>query len=298
MKNLFAYVILAALLVGCGGKSFTTENGTKVTYLAKGDGNPPSDSLISMFRIKYTTEEGELMMENEEPMPLKIDPNSEVDQGELFNVLKQLKSGDSVIFDLVASELFEKTFRAPIPDTIAADSKIKFEIAFTDQLTETAYFEMVQLKAEKAAQDQLIMDNEILDNYLQENGIETMKTESGLRYVINEEGTGPQADSGQVVKVNYAGRILDGPYFDSSIESIARENAIFREGRDYSPFSFTLGQGGVIKGWDEGIALLNEGSKATLYIPSSLGYGNRGAGAVIKPNSILVFDVELVEIEE
>ncbi|MEQ9007037.1 MAG: FKBP-type peptidyl-prolyl cis-trans isomerase, partial [Ekhidna sp.] len=94
------------------------------------------------------------------------------------------------------------------------------------------------------------------------------------------------------------GKVISGEYFDTSIESVAKEQEIFREGRDYAPFSFSLGQGRVIKGWDEGIALLNEGAKATLYIPSPLGYGNRGSGPIIEPNSILIFDVELVEIVE
>ena len=79
-------------------------------------------------------------------------------------------------------------------------------------------------------------------------------------------------------------------------KTVAKEQGIYQEGRPYQPFTFPIGQGRVIKGWDEGIGLLNVGTKATLYIPSTLGYGSRSAGAVIKPNSILVFDVELLEI--
>jgi FKBP-type peptidyl-prolyl cis-trans isomerase len=297
MKKL-GYIVLAFALAACGSNSFTTENGTVVTYLEKGDGVQPVDSLVSMLRIKYTTEEGEIMMDASEPMPLKIDPNNAVNQGELFEVLTQLRTGDSVGFELVASELFQNTFRAPLPDSIAPDSKIKFQIAYIDQLTEQGYYDMVAKKAEEAASKQIVIDNEILDNYLAENNINAQQTESGLRYVITEEGNGPKPEAGQTVRVNYAGRILSGEYFDTSIESVAKEQEIYREAREYEPFAFPLGQGRVIKGWDEGIALLNEGSKATLYIPSPLGYGNRGSGPIIKPNSILVFDVELVEIAE
>lgn len=296
MKNL-GYIILALALVACGTNSFQTEGGTQVTYLTKGEGEAPVDSLVSMFRIKYTTEEGEVMMDADEPMPLKIDPNNKIDQGELFEILTMLRIGDSVSFDLVASELFQKTFRAPLPDSIAPESKIKFQIAYIDQLTEQGYFDMVAKKAEEAAAKQIVIDNEILDNYMAENNIEAEKTESGLRYVITEEGSGPNAEVGQTVSVAYAGRILDGPYFDTSDESLAKEQGIFNANRPaYEPYTFPLGRGQVIKGWDEGIALLNEGAKATLYIPSPLGYGNRGSGT-IKPNSILVFDVELVDIK-
>ena len=132
MKKL-GYIILAIVLVACGSNSFETESGTTVTYLKKGNGDTPVDSLVSMFRIKYSTENGFVMMESDEPMPLKIDPNNVSEQGELFEVLTQLRTGDSVGFELVASELFEKTFRAPIPDTIPSDSKIKFEVAYVDQ---------------------------------------------------------------------------------------------------------------------------------------------------------------------
>ncbi|GAB4232883.1 MAG: hypothetical protein Tsb0034_05860 [Ekhidna sp.] len=296
MKKL-SYILVAISMIGCGQSSFKTEGGTEVTYLRQGNGATPVDSLVSMFRIRYTTEEGKLMMDQDEPMPLKIDPNSEVDQGELFNVLKQLKTGDSVTFELVASELFSKTFRAPLPDSIAQESKIKFQVAYMEQLSEADYFAMVEKKAAEVAEKQMVIDTEIIDNYLAENNIEAQRTESGLRYVITKEGTGPQPEAGQTVSVNYSGYILNGPYFDSSVEKVARENDIYNEGRQYVPFNFPIGQGRVIKGWDEGIALLNVGTKATLYIPSPLGYGQRSAGSVIKPNSILVFDVELVGVE-
>ena len=150
----------------------------------------------------------------------------------------------------------------------------------------------------QAAEKQLADDIKTIDDYLKENGIEADTTAEGLRYVITEEGTGDKPEKGQTVVVNYTGKLLDGTMFDSSIEEDAKEGGVYREQRDYSkPFEFPIGQGRVIKGWDLGIALLNKGSKATLYIPSTLGYGPRGSGGVIKPNSILVFDVELVDIK-
>ncbi|NQZ75865.1 MAG: FKBP-type peptidyl-prolyl cis-trans isomerase [Ekhidna sp.] len=300
MKNL-GYVLIAALLSACGAKTMTTENGTVVNYIRKGDGSAPVDSLISMLRLEYTTEEGELMMDSEEPIPLKIDPNTEADQGELFSVLTLLKTGDSVHFELPAQELFEKTFRAPRPDSIAADSKIQFRIAFVEQLTEEGYYEMVANRAEAAAAKQIIIDNEILDKYLSDNGITAEKTESGLRYVIKDQGNGTLPQNGDTVLVDYLGKVLDGAYFDTSNEELAKENGLFNEQRKiqigYNPFQVILGRGGVIKGWEEGLLFVPEGGKATLYIPSTLGYGSRGSGPIIKPNSILEFDVEVVEIK-
>jgi peptidylprolyl isomerase len=109
-------------------------------------------------------------------------------------------------------------------------------------------------------------------------------TASGLKYIIKEVGTGQRAQAGDLVTVHYTGRLTNDSVFDSSI------------GR--GPFKFKLGTGQVIKGWDEGIALLNVGDKARFTIPPDLGYGEKGAGNAIPPNATLIFDVELLSIAQ
>jgi peptidyl-prolyl cis-trans isomerase A (cyclophilin A) len=113
---------------------------------------------------------------------------------------------------------------------------------------------------------------------------ETMKTTSGLEYIEVEAGTGEQAQAGKTVSVHYTGKFQDGKVFDTSVPR-------------GEPIEFELGRGNVIKGWDEGIALMKVGGKAQLIIPPNLAYGERGAGGVIPPNSTLVFDVELVSVK-
>lgn len=110
-------------------------------------------------------------------------------------------------------------------------------------------------------------------------------TKDGLKYVILEQGTGAKPDSGDLVTVNYSGFLAkDSTKFDSSVE------------RD-EPFTFKLGAHMVIKGWDEGIALLRKGAKARFVIPPSLGYGSR-PNRVIPPNSTLIFDVQLLDVKK
>lgn len=109
-------------------------------------------------------------------------------------------------------------------------------------------------------------------------------TDSGLQYVFTEIGEGTRAKSGDKVSVHYIGKLTDGKEFDNS----------YKRG---TPFSFTIGEGKVIKGWDEGIALLNVGDKAVFTIPSQLGYGPMEIPGLIPANSILVFEVELLFIE-
>ena len=115
-----------------------------------------------------------------------------------------------------------------------------------------------------------------------------IKTASGLQYEDTKVGTGATPKAGQTCVMHYTGWLWEngakGKKFDSSLDR-------------GTPFSFPLGQGRVIKGWDEGVASMKVGGKRTLLIPPDLGYGSRGAGGVIPPNATLIFEVELLEVK-
>jgi peptidylprolyl isomerase len=108
-------------------------------------------------------------------------------------------------------------------------------------------------------------------------------TPSGLKYTDDVEGEGASPEKGKKVTVHYTGKLTDGKKFDSSVDR-------------KEPFSFTIGVGQVIKGWDEGVMSMKVGGKRTLMIPPDLGYGARGAGGAIPPNAELIFDVELLGV--
>ena len=108
----------------------------------------------------------------------------------------------------------------------------------------------------------------------------TITTTSGLQYIDIREGEGVEPKAGQFVSVHYVGTLENGKKFDNK-----------------QPFSFKIGVGQVIKGWDEGVSSMKVGSQRKLIIPSNLGYGSRGAGNVIPPNSVLIFNIELLSIE-
>jgi FKBP-type peptidyl-prolyl cis-trans isomerase len=109
-------------------------------------------------------------------------------------------------------------------------------------------------------------------------------TKSGLKYIDRQVGSGKEAKAGDTVVVHYTGTLNNGKKFDSSVDR-------------NEPFTFPLGQGKVIKGWDEGVAGMKEGGKRKLIIPADLGYGARGAGNVIPPNAELHFEVELLKVK-
>lgn len=108
-------------------------------------------------------------------------------------------------------------------------------------------------------------------------------TDSGLQYRDLVVGTGAEASVGATAVVHYTGWLMDGTKFDSSLDS-------------GNPFSFSIGAGDVIKGWDEGVASMKVGSKRELTIPADLAYGDRGAGGRIPPGATLIFEVELLEL--
>ena len=137
-------------------------------------------------------------------------------------------------------------------------------------------------KDEKMKEDAKKSEPKDREKYLKDNNINVKPTADGLYYIEKAKGTGPQALAGKKVKVHYTGTLLNGKKFESS--------------RDRNePLEFILGSGQVIRGWEEGIAMMKQGGKATLIIPSSLGYMDQNKGT-IPPFSTLVFDIELLEV--
>jgi len=172
-----------------------------------------------------------------------------------------------------------------VVDAIAQDDKIiEIEIIRKGEKAKKfdskAIFDKELEKLEKQAAEKAKKAKEAIDAL--KKGAKV--TSSGLAYKIIKKGTGAKAEAGKTVSVHYTGKLSNGTKFDSSYDR-------------NQPIEFELGRGRVIKGWDEGISLLNVGSKATFIIPPDLGYGARGAGGVIPPNATLIFDVELVEVK-
>ena len=214
--------------------------------------------------------------------------------GTLEQALSLLLPGDSAVFRFQADSIFTKQFRQPVPPFVRNSGNVVLTyVSARGLMTEAevmALQQKLQAEQQQAAQaqaaQQMKKDEAQILAYLKSKQATARKTAGGTYYLITKPGSGPLPQPGQTVSVRYKGSILStGNVFDAS------------ERHGNTPFPFVLGQGQVIPGWDQGVAMLPKGTKAVLYIPSPLGYGARGAGADIPPNSVLRFEVEVTDIK-
>ena len=205
-------------------------------------------------------------------------------KGDLMEGIIKMKGGDSVIFRMQSDTFFTRT-KQPKPTWVKSTDYIRWEVKMTRVLTKN------QLDAETATKEkaQKTIDDKLLQDYFTKHNIKNVtKTASGLYYTVLKKGTGTHPIDGQEVSVNYTGQNIKGEKFDSNTD------ATFNH---LEPLAFALGKHNVIIGWDEAVALMNKGMKATFYIPSGLAYGDHGQGPKIGPNEILIFDIELLSFK-
>ena len=229
---------------------------------------------------------------------LPIEGLKDIAEVNLMEVFPNLALNDSVEVKIPTDSVF-KGHDAQCPAFFPKGSNLVFVLkvekiqSLNDAIAERNA-EMEKAKAEEAK----LQVNEAVAAaaYIASHKLVLKTTPSGLKYVITKPSLKLKPQKGDTLLVNYAGRGLDDKIFDTSIESIAKASGLNQPGRTYEPYEVIVGAGGVIPGWDEGLLLLNEGSKATFVIPSSLAYGAQGMGA-ITPFSTLVFDLELVKVK-
>jgi FKBP-type peptidyl-prolyl cis-trans isomerase len=310
LKNLISILTVAGMIVaGCGNKDGfeTTESGLQYRFINKGtSGVKPQEGQVVTLNLSMVSEGDSLLMEGANMPIQKVEQMWSV-KGGIEEAFAMLSEGDSLIAKVKAGDLYQRTWQMPVPPNLDPEGLITCVIglesiydpeAFQKQQALARIGEVEAIRAQTLYEKKEQMDADIaaIDAYLSKNNINAETTESGMRYVILEEGTGPKPEAGDNVQVHYTGKVLEGGYFDCSYEEKAKELELYDAQRPYGPFEFILGTGGVIHGWDEGIALLSEGAKARLYIPSPMAYGERQRSEVIVANAILEFEVELIGI--
>jgi FKBP-type peptidyl-prolyl cis-trans isomerase FkpA len=306
MKKIFFCVLSFTAMAGhaFAQQTFTkTAKGAQYTILKPGNGEKIKVGDVITFQMTQKTDKDSVLgstYQMGQPAMAQVQPSKSV--GDLMDVFSALSVNDSVLIKVPTDTIFagNDDKRPPfLPKGSFVNFWVKIE---KTQSLESAIAErnakMEKERAERASLAEKMKGAEaaIMAKYIADRKLTPQTTASGLKYVITQASTGKKPKAGDTLMVNYAGRTPDGKLFDSSIAEVAQAAGLQQPGRNYEPFKFVVGNSEVIRGWDEGFLLLNEGSKATLIIPSALGYGERGAGEDIIPYSPLVFDVELIKI--
>ena len=298
MKKFFklfaASVMVAGLLASCGNGFKTTKSGLTYKFLETNKGAQQlqkGDVLVGTCVLRL---EDSVLISVDNPDRIMM-VNDPLFQGDLNEGLLMMHIGDKAIFGVSADSLASRGMQFPEFFKEGAGMRLYYEINLTDIITQE---EINQERANFMANMEQVQaaEKETIANYVSENKIKVAPDEEGLYIIVNKKGNGPKVEIGREVAINYTGRLFNGKVFDSSIESVAKDNGIYDANRTYIPLTYVVGQQSLIRGWEKGVINQPAGSKLTLIIPSALGYGPQDMG-VIPPNSPLVFDLEIVSVK-
>ncbi len=300
-------IISILLLQGFGCSTYTqTSSGLLYKTINKGNGKKPRHEDYILLKAVYTIDKKKILYDsttNHLPVVYQYKKKMPKD-GSIQELITLLEEEKKIEAKIKASHLLGKSFdvfqkkynlqkESPIIVLIAAE-KIMTPAEYTSWQEKN--IQQLQNQKQQKMEKQKKQDIAHIDAYVKKHNLKVEKTATGLQYIILQKGLGDLPQKGQKVKVHYTGKTFEGKLFDTSLADVAKEHQVYNAQRTYEPIAFTLGVGQVIAGWDEAIALFPKGSKAKIFIPSYLAYGDQAMGDIIPANSILVFDIELVDI--
>ncbi len=285
-----SYVLIAAvLLFAACAKTRKAPNGLEISVVREGAGEFAKPGEFLVVNMLYKDSKDSVWDDSRKrdfPMVIPVGDTSTIktEKG-IESTFRALKKGDSVTIKVSAASLIQDTWKQQLPPAVKADNMITFYLGVKDiidqegirQLQEKVQAQEYE-KSRQLQEGQMALDTVAIDNYLAEKKIIAQKDASGIRYVVIRNGTGGKPTLASTIKVNYRGTLMtEGTEFDKS----------------QSPVEYPLTR--MIQGWQIAFPLLSKGTKATLYIPSSLAYGAGGYPPVIPGNANLVFEVELID---
>jgi FKBP-type peptidyl-prolyl cis-trans isomerase FkpA len=275
------------LAAGCGNADFKkTKDG--LAYKIISDGKGAKIKPGQFLKINFSSVLGDsVMFSTFEHIPAYGKYDSSIKNSyDFIDFLGEMSIGDSAVFSRSVDTLQKRNllqFGGPFKKGGVIKGYLKVLSAFNNEAEMSADHEK-ELEKEKVRE---VAD---LEKYLKEKKItNTGKTPGGVFVVMEKEGTGPLADSGHRVSVNYTGYLKNGKKFDSNTDSSFQH---------VKPYEFVVGTQAVIPGWDEGIKLFKAGGKGKMYVPAMLAYGPQSQGERMPAFSDLIFDIELLSVAE
>ena len=292
---------IASSMVSCGKYPGykKSDNGLLYKIIKKGKGTVKpqvDDWLWVQFKVR-SADKDTVLFGTKKSMPVRVSKTSH--KGDFEEIFQLASVGDSASC-LSLSDSLIKYYRFELPEKLRKNKMIRIDIR-VDSITTKAQYEK-QL-AEYKKQEEVMMaklkagETDSLAKYIKDNKITVKPNSDGIYIIPIKKGNGKQLAEGKTVQINYQGWTIDGRMFDTSIEEAAKKNEIYVKEKPYQPIAVHIGKGEVIKGWDLVLPKLKVGDKVKLIIPSSLGYGERGAGnGFIMPYSTLIFEIEVMEM--
>jgi len=233
-----------------------------------------------------------------QPLWIQFGDNLKNDNKVAAEMLSMVEEGQRTIFKCSPKYYFGQQYPEHLIDLflnsigISADDELIADIRIKKIITNEERTQMIQTQY----MAQLETDKKLIIDYLAAHKISASTTQSGLFYVIDESYQGVAIVPNKKVKVHYIGKLLNGNIFDTSLEKVAKDNNVYNPKRKYETIELEVAKRQVIAGLDEGLLLLKKGEKARFFIPSGLAYGETNQGDIIPANSILLFEVEVVDV--
>ncbi len=278
----FSFIVLAQ----AQDNVIKTPQGISIKVVTNNQGNKIKLNDVITFDIVQKTDKDSVLFSSYKlghPIKMQVRPSQNV--GDLMDVFTRLAAKDSACVAIPSDSIF-KGQESRRPTFLPKGCSVLVNLKVAKVQTQEEAINEIKTEETTAA-----------NKYIADNKLPLKTTPSGLKYLITQPSVKRKALAGDTLLVNYVGRTTNGKVFDSSIKTEAEKAGLNQPGRNYEPLQVVVGTGAVIKGWDEGLLLLNEGAKAKFVIPSNLAYGQSGAGADIPPYSTLIFDVEIVKIK-
>ena len=285
-----SYVLIAAVIV-CSACSKTRKapNGLEAEVVREGEGKfaEPGQYLVMSMLFKDTKDSvWDDTRKREIPVVIPMaDTSAMKSEKGIESIFRVMKKGDSLVMKVTAKSFFENTQGRQVPANIKPEMLLTFSFGVIDITNQEGLNKLqekimaIQNEKNRAqSEGQLAADTTAIDGYLADKKITAMKDKSGLRYVITKASNGEKPTLSSTVIVKYKGSLMEN-------------GLIFDESQIEYPLT------SLVQGWQIGFQLLSKGSKATLYVPSSLGYGLNGSPPDIPANANLVFEVELIDFK-
>ena len=290
-----SFFLMAAILLfaaGCTNNAYIKGKSGLEYKIFRGDNDTP---IKVGNAIKFTLQsfyKDSILATPYDSIPQIVEIDSTRLPPDYLKIFIAAKKGDSIITRLLVDSAMKA---GQVPPFAKKGNYLGFRIKIHDVITDSSkiVLEKKEVMRHMMAVDSLmtanqkIKDDKILKDKLAKENITAVKTEKGTYVEIINPGEGASIDSGKAVTVNYKGMTLDGKIFDQSYDS---------SGKPTKPYTFLVGERGAIEGWDDGIRMFKKGGSGKLFIPSGLAYGARGAGADIKPNEPLMFEIQVVDV--